>query len=191
MRLAALLAASCLAVACGPPKDATPVTRCTGTVSGGVTGTIARCSPFDQLYRQNLDTFLFVAGYEERTLGISYSLSANVELAGEPSSGRSFENPVCTITVTSGGRTWASSTGGNVRTGGCELSFSEVAPYAQTGNTISYCILRGTLTGTLPEDTLSSAPVDTRVRLEFDHSPSATDQDRQRELCKKYGPPEK
>lgn len=184
MRLVPLLLLSL--AACGPARDELPTTRCTGTVAGALTGAFSSCKAFEQLYRQNLDTFLLTTGYDEKALGIDYTFDASLEVKGEPRSGAGIKS--CTLDVTSGGQKWNATTGGTVPVGSCTITFSEVVPFKQTGNTITYCIIRGRLTGSLQETPLMSASMPVNVTLEFDHSPAATDQDRQREICKRYAP---
>ncbi|MEW5737920.1 MAG: hypothetical protein AB1938_03285 [Myxococcota bacterium] len=151
-------------------------------MSGPVGGPFSRCTSFDQLYRANLDTLLLSAGYNELTSGLTYELAAELEVAGTPSPGQA-QTKNCQVTVTSQGTTWLARTGLGAVSGACSVSFSEVVPYPQAGNTISYCILKGTIRARLLEDPLRAASEPVDVQLNFDLAPAEMDPDKLAKLC--------
>lgn len=159
-----------------------PVLACEGEVSGPIAGPFSRCDFFDQLYRQNTDTFSMTAGYNEVASGLTYELAASLEQRGEPEPGRT-PALTCLVTVTSGKKKWIASTGMGAVSGTCQLNFSDVIGYPQQGNTISYCVLKGRITARLEQDPLSpdSLPVD--VRLDFNYAPTETDPEKLNAIC--------
>lgn len=158
-----------LAAGCGPA--APPAVVCEGRLTGAATATFTGCNTFEQLYRQNLNTLLLVVQHAEQapTPGaLSYTVSFDVEVTGEPRAGRTSQQK-CNARVESGPKDWATAPGSE-----CQATFSEVVPYPQQGNTITYCVLRGRLQGTLAEDpppALPSDPLD--VRLDFQLAPAS------------------
>lgn len=185
LRSAACLAGLALLSACGAPASERPRTVCSGTLKGGLERTFGTCA-FEQIYRQNLDTLRLTASYDEQTEGggAAYTTSAYVELEGEPRDGLTAE-PGCAVTVKSNPQVWLAQRQPGVL-GSCKLSFSEVMPYKQAGNTITYCILRGTLVAQLEADpsTPRRDPVPPiNLSLTFDVAPNTADPAKQRDIC--------
>lgn len=180
---AALSVAALAGCGSGPEMKLT----CSGTVAGGFESMFSRCTGFDQIYRQNQDTFSLNLGYDEvgSTPGLDYSVAATTESRGIAQTGKNIE-PECTVSVTKGGQTWKATRGlTGVTSGSCTLRYSEVVPWTQTGNTITYCILRGRLDAQLVEDPPTADSVNVNLRLDFDYAPSVAgdDPDKQRALC--------
>lgn len=161
------------------------VTTCDGTLRGAIESTFSGCRPFDQIYRQSLDTFALTAGHEElsNAPGLDYTVSVSLESRGEPQGGRTIQ-PECLVTVTSGAKAWKAQRGlGGVPFGTCSVSYSEVVGWPQMGNTITYCILRGRLQAQLEQDPPTTASTSIDLRLDFDLAPKADDPMKQQELC--------
>lgn len=161
--------------------------KCDGTVSGGFASTFARCTGFDQLYRQNQDSFTLNLAYEEgsATPGLEYAVNVTTTGRGEPRTDRPIE-PECNVTVTQGAKKWIATRGvTGVTSGTCTLRYSEVVSWQQTGNTITYCILRGRLDAQLGEDPPKVDSVNVNLRVDFDYAPSVEgdDAEKQRALC--------
>jgi len=180
-----MLAALVTLAGCGAGPDMK--LKCDGTVSGAFMSTFARCTGFDQLYRQNQDRFALSLAYEEgsATPGLEYAVNATTEGQGEPRTDRAIE-PECSVTVTQGAKKWLATRGvTGVTSGACTLRYSEVVSWQQTGNTISYCILRGRLDAQLVEDPPKVDSVNVNLRIDFDYAPSVAgdDPDKQRALC--------
>lgn len=181
-RTFALVALAALAgCSAGPEMQ----TTCDGTLRGAIESTFQGCRPFDQIYRQSLDTFALTAGHEElsNAPGLDYTVSVSLEARGEPQPGRTIE-PECLVTVTSGAKTWKAQRGyAGVPFGSCTVAYSEVVGWPQQGNTITYCILRGRLQATLDQDPPTTASTSIDLRLDFDLAPKADDPMKQQELC--------
>jgi len=166
--------------ACGPKE--LPVLTCAGELTGPIEGTFARCSGFDQLYRQNTDTFSMSVAYNELAAGLTYELSASVEMRGEPEPGRQQQTS-CLATLKSGKKKYLASVGMGAVSGSCQVNFSDVVGYPQQGNTISYCVLKGRITARLDEDPLDATSVPVNLRLDFDYAPAATDPESVNRIC--------
>lgn len=185
--LAACLGALLLS-ACGEDKNA-PIARCTGTLTGALQRTFGVCNGFEQLYRQNLDTLLLTAVYDELTRtpesrGAAYTVSAAVELDGEPRV-RTVE-PTCTLRIQASAQGWKANQGTGVPLGTCRITFSEVLAYPQSGNTITYCTLRGNITGRLeaePNAAVAELPGPVSLSLDFNVAPPGETLEEQAAKC--------
>lgn len=176
--------------ACGGVDKNAPIARCTGTLTGALQRTFGVCNGFDQLYRQSLDTLLLTATYDELTRtpesrGAAYTVSVAMEHDGEPRTGRTVE-PTCTLRIQASAQGWKANQGTGIPLGRCNLAFTEVLAYPQSGNTISYCTLRGTVTGRLeaePNAAVAELPGAVNLALEFNLAPPGDTLEEQAAKC--------
>lgn len=176
--------------ACGGVDKNAPIARCTGTLTGALQRTFGVCNGFDQLYRQSLDTLLLTATYDELTRtpesrGAAYTVSAALELDGEPRAGRTVE-PTCTLRIQASAQGWKANQGSGIPLGTCRVTFTEVLAYPQSGNTITYCTLRGTVSGRLeaePNATVAELPGPVNLALEFNLAPPGDTLEEQAAKC--------
>jgi hypothetical protein len=145
-------------------------------------GPFSRCSAIDPLYRANLDTLLLNAAYGEVASGVTQELAAELEVVGMPSPGQARMKS-CVVMVNSRGTRWLARTGLGAVSGSCSVSFSDVVPYPQQGNTIRFCVLKGGLRAHLLEDTLRAAAEAVDVRLDFALAPQEPDLDGLARVC--------
>jgi hypothetical protein len=175
--------------ACGGDKNA-PIARCSGTITGSLQRTFDVCNGFDQLYRQSLDTTILTAVYDELTRtaesrGAAYTMSAAIELDGEPRAGRTVE-PTCTLRVKASAQGWKANQGAGIPLGTCRMTVNEVLAYPQSGNTITYCLLRGNISGRLeaePNATVAELPGAINLSLDFNLAPPGETLEEQAAKC--------
>ncbi len=190
VRASSIALSALLLAACGASNAVTPIVRCQGALTGALPRTFDVCNGFDQLYRQSLGTTLLSATYDEltrnpETRGTAYTVSAVIEVSGEPVAERTLR-PRCTLTVKTTPQTWLANAGAGVPLGTCTLTFSEVVAFPQQGNTVTYCILRGKVSGRLepdPSKTTPDPPGPITLNLDFDVAPAGDDPEQQLARC--------
>jgi len=143
----ALPAVVVLLCACGGGSS---TFTCDGMVQGELMGSFSVCNTFDQLYRQNLDTWSVTGDYTE--LPSAFTWSTDWEVKGEPKVtgyNQATRDIKCNITMKKGKLTWVAAVGGGVPASGtCQLDVVDVTPNPQEGNVITYQA-RGTVLGHL------------------------------------------
>jgi len=187
VKRAGVLAAALVLSACGGQ----PVTKCTGALTGGFTRTFEGCNSFVQAYRDSLDSFLLRAGHDETGAQgeSSYSLASEILMQGQPSQGQ-MVSPECRLSLSAAANKWTTkaNTGTSVVIGTCGLAFTDVVPDLKVDNTITYCLLRGTLDADLVQAPGTPAESVVTLSLQFEVGPAvgvAADKvlEEQRRVC--------
>lgn len=161
------LAVLVLASACG--GSSTPTTTCAGTVMGSLKGSFSVCNAFDNIYRQNLDNFVFSAAYTE--LPTSFVFSTEWTIKDTPQTGtfnQDTRDVDCSISMKKGALTWLGRKGSGVPTSGtCALKLDSVEVRDAMGNATTYKV-KGSVSGHLDAEPTSGAMGTVDVTMDFD-----------------------